>query len=150
VPTGNTVEFIENNFRYIKLHEPVQNNYSWKGNAYIDTKDVNIGISNINDWDYTYLDDWDYIYQNVYQPATVGALSFDSTVTVNERDDTFGDTTDLSGYSERNFSLEQYAKGVGLIYRSFLHREYQPPTPTSNGYYTSDSYGVTLTILDHN
>jgi hypothetical protein len=148
VPLGTTVEFIENNLRYIKLHEPIENNYSWKGNAYIDTRDVTETVPNIADWDLTYLDDWDYIYQNVDQPLTLGNLAFDSTITVTERDEVIGDTTDANSYSEVNFSLEQYAKGVGLVYRNFLHREYQPATPSSGSYTTG--YGVTLTIVSHN
>jgi hypothetical protein len=148
VPTTYSVEFIENNLRYIKLQSPIQNNFSWKGNAYIDTYDVNIAVSDIPDWNLTYLDDWDYIYQDVYQSAIIGSIQLDSTITVTERDETIGDTTDINSYSERNFSIEQYAKGIGLVYRNFLHREYQPPTPSSDGYYVG--YGVLFTMLDHN
>ena len=148
VPLGNTVDFIENNLRYIKLEEPIQNNFSWQGNSYIDTYDINIAVPNINDWDLTYLDGWTYVYQNVGQPLTLGNLTFDSTITVNECNEVIGDTTDPSSYSEVDYSLEQYANGVGLVYRNFLHREYQPPTPSTNSYFTG--YGVTLTILSHN
>ena len=37
VSTTNTLEFIENNLRFVKLHQPVRNGYSWKGHSHIDT-----------------------------------------------------------------------------------------------------------------
>jgi hypothetical protein len=153
VPLGNTIEYIENNLRYIKLHEPIENGYTWPGNSYIDTYDVNIAVPNINDWDLSYLDGWNYTYQNVNQPLTLSNLiALDSTLTVNESDTTIGDTSDNTVYSETEISIEQYAKGIGLVSRNFLHREYQPPVPNSSipGYFTSDSYGVTLTMVEHN
>jgi hypothetical protein len=152
VPTSNDVEFVDDNLRYIKLHAPVQNNYSWKGNAFIatDTRDITVGVTGVADWDLYYLDNWDYIYQNVNQPLTLGSLQLDSTITVTERDDSLGDATVDTAYSEKTYSIEQYAKGIGLVYRNFLHREYQPPPPPyiTNGY--TVGYGVTLTMLEHN
>ncbi len=150
VPTRNRIELIENNLRYIKLQAPISNGFSWKGNAYLDTYDINIGTTNVMDFNLTYLDDWDYMYANLYQPLILGSLPLDSTITVNERDDVIGDTADVNSYSERNYSIEKYAKGIGLVYRNFYHIIWQPPTNTNNGYFTSDSYGITLTILNHN
>jgi len=37
INTGNSLEFIENNLRYIKLQMPIKDNVSWKGNSFIDT-----------------------------------------------------------------------------------------------------------------
>ncbi|UAY51720.1 hypothetical protein [Ferruginibacter albus] len=148
IPTKSNIEFIADNLRYIKLAAPMTEGFSWKGNAYIDTKTQTQTVTTpgVADWDLSYMDDWDYMYSNVNQPATVGNLSFDSTVTVNERDEVSGDTTDVSYYSEVTHSVEQYAKGVGLVYRNFVHRIWQPGL----GAYESTSYGITLTIIDHN
>ena len=140
VPTENTIEFIENNFRYIKMKEPLRDGFSWKGNSYIDTYSLNSTVK--------YLDDWDYTYDSLNLPSKIGALMIDSTVKVIQRDETIGNPADANSYSERNIGQEKYAKGIGLVYRVFSHLEYQPPTPGRGGY--KQGYGVKLTMIDHN
>jgi hypothetical protein len=137
--TGNNVEFIENNFRYIKLTDPIANLVSWKGNSYIDTYSANSLVH--------YLDNWDYTYKKVNQSESIGPFLFDSTITIDQKDEIIGIPDDPSSYSEVNFGQEKYAKGVGLIYRKFFHSEYQP---NNGGYFADGSYGVTYTIIDHN
>jgi len=140
VPTDFTIEFVENNMRFLKLKGPVKNDYTWKGNAYIDTYSLNSNVK--------YLDDWDYVYERVNTSQTLGAFQLDSTLDVNQRDEIIGNPADPNAYSEINFGAETYAKGVGLVYRNFLHVEYQPPTPGRGGYRIG--YGVKLTMIDHN
>ena len=143
VNTGNTFEFIENNLRYIKLKQPFNDSYSWKGNSFIATTSQNIDIR--------YLDNWDYIYDSLNLPKTIGTLNFDSTLMVNQRDEIIGNPGDPNSYSEKNYGVEYYAKGIGLIYKKFLHSEYQPPTsPGGTGSYSDATKGATFTIIDHN
>jgi hypothetical protein len=142
VPTDFSMEFIENNFRFLKMKLPISDGYTWKGNTYIDTYSLNSNVKYLNDWDYT--------YDSLNVPAKLGALTIDSTIRVNQRDETIGDPSNPNSYSERNIGLEKYAKGIGMVYRKFLHTEYQPPTPGHNGAFADGSYGVTLTMIDHN
>ena len=44
----------------------------------------------------------------------------------------------------KNISKEIYAKNIGMVYRNFLHWEFQ----RVNNSYTG--YGVTYTLIDHN
>ncbi len=137
IHTGNTYEFIENNLRFLKLMQPVRENFSWKGNVYIDTRSANT--------DFRFMDDWDYVYENVNQPATVGTFTFDSTLTVNQREDSLGlPIVPETQYAEKTLAKEIYAKNIGLVYRNFLHWEFQR---VYNGYV---GYGVTYTMIDHN
>lgn len=140
-PVDNKIEVMQNNLRYIKLVAPVMQDFSWKGNRYIDTYST--------DLDLNYLDDWDYIYDSVGMPLTINNLSFENTVKVFERDEFLGQDPSIPGtqYAERNFAYEKYAKGVGLIYREFLHWEYQGAQPGRDAYY--EGYGVRLTIASH-
>ena len=39
--TGNSLEFVENNMRFVKLRTPIRDYYSWKGHTYIDTYSIN-------------------------------------------------------------------------------------------------------------
>lgn len=139
VHTSTQMEFIENNLRYIKLHLPIENNFSWKGNSYIDTYSA---FSEIK-----YLDNWDYVYSDLGASENIGGQPLSDLVTINQRDEVIGDPNDPSSYSEINYGQEKYAKNIGLVYRKFFHKEYQP----GNGGYAADgSYGVTLTMIDHN
>ena len=95
-----------------------------------------------------YLDDWDYIYDDVDVKQTVGTFTLDSTLSISQRDEVIGNPTDANSYSEINFSAEKYARGIGMVYRNFLHIEYQPPTPGRPGYRLG--YGVKMTMIDHN
>ncbi len=138
-PTNNTIEYIENNLRYVKLKFPIRQGDTWKGNTFINTTSIDV--------DLRYLDDWDYEYDSVGRPLTLNSMHFDNTVTVKERDEFTGQDPSIPGtlYAEKNYSIKKYAKGIGLIYREFMHWEYQGQ---NGGYY--DGYGVKLTIISHN
>jgi hypothetical protein len=142
VPTNNSIEYVENNLRFLKLEAPIRQDFSWKGNSYIDTYSINSDLK--------YLDDWDYIYDSIDVPLTINNLVIDSTIKVSERDEFLGDdpANPATVYAEKTFSEEKYGKGIGMIYREFLHWEYQGPQPGIPGYYSG--YGVTLSIIDHN
>lgn len=144
VNTGNNFEFTENNLRFLKLVLPIKEGGTWKGNSAIDV--TSLGS------DQQYLYDWDYTYSGVGQPAHVGSADIAETVTVNQRDDSFNLPVVLPGpgvsnptnIASRDFSQEIYAKNIGLVYKDFLHWEYQL---AFNGYV---GYGVKLTMVDHN
>jgi hypothetical protein len=140
VPTENSIEFIENNLRFVKLQLPVKQDFSWKGNSFINT------TSSSND--VKYLDGWDYVYDSIEQPLVINNTTFGNTITVSEID--YQDNNPLSqpsAYAEKTYSVEKYAKGIGLIYREFLHWEYQPPESPTYGY---TGYGIKMSIIDHN
>ncbi|MFM2326737.1 MAG: hypothetical protein RIR31_939 [Bacteroidota bacterium] len=130
VPTETSIEFVENNLRFLKLKSPLRQDYNWKGNAYINTSSLSSALK--------YLDDWDYTYDSLNVPAKIGALTIDSTIKVAQIDD-------LSAI-DRTFSEEKYAKGIGLIYRNFLYWN----KGNANGTYSDASYGVILKMIDHN
>ncbi len=141
--TKQDVEVVENNLRYIKLVYPVSNGYNWAGNSYIDATSDTFNVV-------TYLYGWNYTYNNVAKPFTVLSGTVDSTITVIQQPDmTIGDFSNPTQFSERDYSTEVYGKGIGLIYKSFLHQEFQPPNgATSVG--STSGYGLTLNMIDHN
>lgn len=139
-PTENSVETVDDyNLRYISLQAPVADDFSWNGNAYIDTKSTTP--------DYLFMDGWVYTYQNINMPYTTRKGVIDSTVTVAQIDDLSppGDF-DPSAFQVRTYSTETYAKGIGLIYKEYLHWTWQPtPLPSQ---YQKDSYGIKLNLVD--
>ncbi len=142
IDTKASLEYIENNMRFIKMELPIENNYSWKGNVYIDATSLNSEVK--------YLDDWDYVYDSVAVPVTVGTFNLDDVITVHERDEIVGIPSDPTAYSEVNYSQAKYARGIGLVYRSFFHNEHQPDATGGPGYFADGSYGITMTMIDHN
>lgn len=135
------VEYVEENLRFIRLILPISEDNSWKGNSFIDTYTINSAL--------TYMDDWDYTYRNVGEPFSVwNKAVVNNTVSVLQRDDVIGIPSDASVYSEKTLSKEVFAKGIGRIYKEFLHWEYQPPVGNNPGF--KEGYGIKLVMIDHN
>ncbi len=142
IPTATTIEFVENNLRFQKLKLPIKDGYSWKGNSFIDAYSLNSTTK--------YLDDWDYTYDSVNTPLILAGIQLSSTIKVNQRDEFLGQDPKLPStqYAEKNYSVEKYAKNIGLIYKEFLHWEYQGAQPGRQSFYSG--YGVKLTMTGHN
>lgn len=142
VPAQNSIEYVENNLRFLKLELPIKQDFSWKGNSYIDTYSINSDVK--------YLDSWDYIYDSIDVPLIINSLKIDSTIKVSERDEFLGQDPSIPGtqYAEKNYAMEKYGKGIGLIYREFLHWEYQGGQSGVPGYFVG--YGIKLSIINHN
>ena len=141
VSSGGTLEYIEDNLRFQKLKLPIKDGYNWKGNTYFDTYSLN---SN-----YKFFDDWNYTYDSVGIPLTLGTFQLDNTLKVNQRNETLGQDPKLTStqFAERNYSIEKYAKNIGLVYKEFLHWDFQGSQSSSPGY---TGYGVKLTMTGHN
>ena len=91
---SNMAVRLEDNINYIKLVFPMSLNQQWNGNA----------MNTIGTWNYQ--------YTTLNIPAIVNGISFDSTLTVLQQKD-----SSLDGYQ---YYVEQYAAGVGLIYRKIV------------------------------
>ena len=137
-PTANSIEYVDNNLRFVKLVSPLKDGYAFKAHSFIDTKSINSQVS--------YLDDWEYEYQNVGKPYTVGNKKYENTVTVFQHNETTPDGAfNPNNYQQRNYGVEVYAKGIGLIYKDFLHWTYQVTPPPAK--YEDASFGVKLTAM---
>lgn len=140
-PTDQAIEYVDNNLRFLKLHAPVIEGYSWLAHSFIDTRSANSTLG--------YLDDWEYEYRDVNLSYTVFNTTYDSTATVFQHDETTPDGPfDPNNYYQLNKAFEVYAKGVGLIYKDFLHWTWQTTPPPSK--YEDGSYGIKLRLISHN
>ena len=147
VPSGDDwIEHIENNLRFMKLRFPIIEGFQWKGNSFINAS-IFSASSPVR-----YLADWNYEYQNVGQPFTVRGRRFDNTITILQRDEVFPEGPfDRRLIKQWDYSVEVYALGVGLIYKNFDHKVWQPPTPAPDvkpGYWEDGSYRVVLQLID--
>jgi hypothetical protein len=82
---------MQDNIVYHKLAFPINEKITWDGN------DANTLTEEM------------YLYENFHQPRSFNALSFDSTVSVLQRND--------ENYIETSYGKEIYANHVGLIYK---------------------------------
>lgn len=143
--TGKSIEFIEDNLRFIKLMMPIKKGGYWKGNSYLPTYPYPMYQSTGSD----FTEDWDYIYDSIGVPITINSTTITNTLKVAEVNDTHGDPTlQPNEYAYRTFSVEKYGKGIGLIYREMFLWEYQPPYVVISPGYTG--FGVKMSIIDHN
>jgi len=140
------IEFVENNLRFMKLRFPIIEGFEWKGNSFIDASSLNSPVR--------YLADWMYQYQNVGAPFTVNGKTYPNTITVLQRDEVVPEGPfNPQFFKQYDYSVEVYAEGIGLIYKNFDHKVWQPPTPPPDsrpGYWEDGSFRIILSALDHN
>ncbi len=106
VKTMLVVERVEDNLRYINLVFPNDINKKWLGN-----KLLNAPPPYIIDTSNYYVKDWKYTILNRDEYYDNGTKIFDSTLLVSQIQDSFAIT--------KTFSIERYARSVGLVYKEF-------------------------------
>jgi hypothetical protein len=123
------VEYVDNNKRFITLANPVSLNTSWMGNKYLDS--LQLIISNNTSYD-----NWNYKYSSCNDSFSVIKGTFLNTYTVQQK-------VDSTGYISSYYSVEVYAKGVGLIYKEISVNGFQ------SGQYEDGSFGLKLNLIDY-
>ena len=144
-PVNNTVEVIENNLRFLKLTSPIKEANTWKGNRFLPTEPYDGFYDFSND---DAMPDWDYTYTDKDRSITLAGKTYANTVTVEQIKDSVNiPVTIQSAYGQINYSVETYAKGIGLIHQEVRMWEYQPPSTPRPGY---RGFGIKRSIIDHN
>lgn len=140
-PTTNSIEVVDdNNLRIIKLVKPLTDGFTWSGNSYIDASTAGAPFQ--------YMYGWTFQYQNMMQPYNVIYGTLNNTVTVLQIDDTSPPGPfDPNNYQQRNYSVEIYAQGIGLVYKEFLHSVWQLTPPPAG--YDDGTYGIRLNLIDY-
>jgi hypothetical protein len=140
-PLSDRIEVVENNLRFIKLHTPRRLNATWKGNSYL--PDRAFGYSYVStdfldpqDWDYTYSDLTSEVYNNEH---------LDSVWTVQQ----INVPNDNPAVPTEGYSIEKYAKGLGLVYKEFNLWDQEPNySSPSDPFYIG--FKVKMWMIDHN
>lgn len=150
------VEVVEENLRFIKLHGPMRDGFTWRGNSYLGT-DAYDGLyafnnfdNNINQWNYFY--DGDQAASETINGKTYTNVFTVEQVNVNDPVDSIGDV------GQRAYWVEKYSKNTGMVYRETMLWDQQPnPTLISPGpppVYQYDpyklGYGVKMWMISHN
>jgi len=99
---------LEDNLRFVKMPFPVNTGDSWEGSAFFDP----FLLIEIRGEQVQMFKEWSYRVLEKGQPVELGDLSFEEVASLQN--------ADAENLFERRYALEQYAKGVGLIYRELL------------------------------
>lgn len=141
IPDSLKLEVYENNLRFIKLTSPVAEGNSWHGNVYLPDNPFQQFYGIISDGGLQF---WDYTYQNKGTVENVNNVDYDSTLTVHQvEEEEYTSSLDF-----KNYWIEKYAKGVGLIYKEVIMWEHHPASGGNPDYW--QGFGIKLTIIDHN
>ncbi len=153
-PTGNRIEWVENNRRVVKLVLPVKEGTTWKGFQYLPAEPFSPEINNFSVGNA--LRTWEFSYEGE-GAENIGGFELDAVRTVFHIDESTNlDAADKvqveTAYAARSYSTEKYAKGLGLVYQNLQLWEYQPEAPGSTSSYkgTYKGFGVERTLIDHN
>ncbi|HZH65285.1 MAG TPA: hypothetical protein VEY10_10370 [Flavisolibacter sp.] len=142
-PLPNSVEVVENSLRFLKLAGPVRENNSWRGNRFLPAD-----LYASYDLDANGIEDWEYNYTSTENSVTLGGKPYNNVITVDQVNEGINaPVTNFGEYGYKNYSVEQYAKGIGLIYQEFIVWQYQPTNVSRPGY---RGFGVKRSIIDHN
>jgi hypothetical protein len=147
-PLTDQVEIVEDNFRFIRLHLPIREGFSWKGNRYLPD----------NPYDYLSVDnsyddgmvDWDYFYDRFETSLSYRSKIYTDVWTIESADETFNVPVLIpDSYGSRIRSVDKYAKNIGLVYREYELWEYQPNIGLPGGPFKT-GFGLTMWMIDHN
>jgi hypothetical protein len=140
----NKVEVSENNMRFVKLAAPMREGFTWLGNRFLPTKAYSSAFEFSND---NYMDAWEYTYEDVDSESVINGRTYPGSVTVMQIDESINFPVTSQTYGTRNYAVEKYAKGIGMIYQELIMLEFQPPPFDRPGY---RGFGVKRSIIAHN
>jgi hypothetical protein len=146
-PLSDQVEVAdENNFRYIKLHLPIKEGFTWKGNRYLPSQPYEPIYTFSNDDN---IGSWDYTYDSFLPTFSYRGINYSNVYSVEQTDEeTNLPITASTSYASKSRSVEKYSKTIGLIYRENELWEYQD-IPGGTGPYKK-GFGITMWMIDHN
>ncbi len=144
---SDQIEVVEDNLRTIKMHMPVRDNFTWKGNRYYPNEPYYPQYPFNNDIS---IQDWDFFYDGGPTTFTYRGNTYNDVYTVEQINDASNvPITSPTSYATRSRAVEKYAKGIGLVYREYELWDYQPNTGLPGGpYYTG--FGIKKWMIDHN
>ena len=147
IPTRNSIEYVEDNLRFLILMMPIRQDFPWPGHSYLPYNPyLSYNFANAD-----FMSKWNYVYDSIDVPLTINSITIDSTLKVAEMDSQTSDPIlQPGGYAERTYAVEKYGKGIGLIYKEFIHWEYQPPDSSQSPGYSGFGIKMSITGSGHN
>jgi len=147
-PLPDQVELIEDNLRFIKMHLPVRDGNSWKGNKYLPPDPYAPFGYNFSKDDN--MEDWDFYFDGQVSSFSYQGQNYTDVYSIEEADEAYNvPITDPTAYAARSRAVEKYSKMIGLVYREYELWEYQPNPGGAGGPYKT-GFGIRMWMIDHN
>lgn len=144
---SDQLEMIDDNLRIIKMHLPVKDGFSWKGNRYLPA-DPYGPLFNFNNDDA--MADWDFYFDGNASTFSYQGNNYTDVVSVEQVDEEFNiPIVNPGAYASRSRVVDKYAKGIGLVYKVLELWEHQPNEGNPAGPYKT-GFGITMWMIDHN
>ncbi len=146
-PSASQIEWVEDNLRQVKLQLPITSQNKWKGNRYLSTNPLNppydfSNDDNIQDWDFTYaLPASNFQFRDKLYTEVISVMQIDKSFNV--------PITLPASFAFKNYAVDKFAKGIGLVYKEWECWEYQPNTSGTGGPYRI-GFGIKQWMIDHN
>lgn len=147
-PSREKTEVVEYNLRYIKMVAPIADDVSWYGNKYLENSDPFAGFFSFNNDNV--MGSWQYGYTAIGATETIENKSYDEVVTIQQVDQLTNYPVKVdTAYGSRDYSIEKYAKHIGLVYKELTMLEFQPKNDVfPYGYKTG--FTLRMRITGHN
>lgn len=144
---NDQIEVIEDNLRFVKMHMPVREGFTWKGNKHLSDNPYNTIFNFSNDDN---MADWDFYFDTFEPSFSYKGNNYTDVWSIESADEIYNvPITDANAYAARTRAVDRYAKGIGLVYKEYELWEYQPNPGGSGGPYKT-GFGVTMWMIDHN
>ena len=144
---SDQIEVIEDNLRVIKMHMPIKDGFTWKGNKFLPNEPYIPSYLFSND---NFIQDWDFYYDGASSAFSYRGNNYSDVYSIEEVDESFNvPITSPTSYALRSRAIEKYSKNIGLVYREYELWDYQPNTSGTGGpFYTG--FGIRKWMIDHN
>lgn len=143
-PLRQSVEVVENNLRYVKLAEPLSVNSRWLGNHYLPSEPYKSLYEFSND---DAMGAWEYKISGMHESLSLNGQTIDDVLTIDQVNQSVNVPLTFTDYAYLNYSVEKYARGIGLVYQEYTMWEFQPPL---NGGPKTNGFGVKRSMIEHN
>lgn len=145
VTAGDQTEVVDDNLRVIKLHIPLREGFSWKGNRHLPLEPYKNVYTFSADND---MQNWDFYYDS-FGSFNHEGNNYEDVLTVEQVDesDNLPIQTNTT-IATRIRSVDRYAKNIGLVFKEYTLWEYQNNPSSPNPTYTG--FGVTMWMIEHN
>jgi len=145
-PGEDEVEVIEDNLRFVKLHMPIREGYSWEGNRYLPDNPYSSLYDFSNDRD---METWEYYYDRFESIFSHQGYDYSDVWTVEQQDVASNiPVSDPGSFGFKSRAVDKYAKGIGPVYREYYLYEYQPNPSGVSPFYSG--FGIQMWMIDHN
>ncbi|MBN8784790.1 MAG: hypothetical protein ABS85_10810 [Sphingobacteriales bacterium SCN 48-20] len=142
---SDQTEITDDNQRVIKLHVPLREGFSWKGNRYLPTNPYGGYYSFSVDDD---MKNWDFYY-DTFQDFSYDNRTYTDVLSVEQINESHNLPIQPNySIASKERSVERYSRDIGLVYKEYHLWEYQNNSSSANPTYTG--FGVTMWMIDHN